>query len=107
MSSRRPASLRFALVVLAVMLLLLQVRLWVSDDGFSAVSRMQQKVAEQREENAVLAERNQQLSAEVLDLKKGFSALEERARSDLGLVGPNETFYIISNAQLGESGQKP
>ena len=105
--SRRPASLRFALVVLAVMLVLLQVRLWVSDDGFSAVDRMQTQVADQREENAALAERNQQLSAEVLDLKKGFSALEERARSDLGLVAPNETFYILGDAQLSESGQQP
>ncbi len=80
--------------VLVILLGLLQVRLWFSPDGFRGVAQLRSQVSAQRDENAVLTERNKRLDAEVADLRQGFSALEERARSDLGLVGPNETFYI-------------
>lgn len=101
---RRPLSLRVTLIVLGIILVLLQGRLWVSEDGFIGVSRTRDQVAMQREENRQLAERNQRLYAEVRDLKSGFAALEERARADLGLVAPNETFYLISEAPAdGES----
>jgi len=49
----------------------------------------------QRSENNQLSDRNRQVSAEVRDLKQGYSALEERARSDLGMIGPNETFFQV------------
>lgn len=84
--------------ILVILLVWLQLRLWVSEDGFRGVTRLQAQVASQREENSDLAERNRRIEAEVTDLKKGFAALEERARSDLGLIGPSETFYIYSNA---------
>ena len=80
--------------VLVALLLLLQVRLWFSPDGFRGVAQLRGQVATQRDQNAELAERNKRLDAEVADLRQGFSALEERARSDLGLIGSNETFYI-------------
>jgi cell division protein FtsB len=79
------------------MLAMLQVRLWVSEDGFAEVSRLSEWVTSQREENARLRERNERLEAEVKDLKRGFGALEERARSDLGLVSPEESFYVIGD----------
>jgi cell division protein FtsB len=84
--------------VLGLLLVLLQARLWVSEDGYRGVAQLRGQVAEQREENARLAERNRRLDAEVADLRQGFSALEERARSDLGLIGPNESFFIYSEA---------
>lgn len=77
------------------MLVLLQVRLWVSEDGFAEANRLSAQVALQERENRELADRNRRLDAEVRDLKKGFSALEERARSDLGLISPNETFFVF------------
>jgi cell division protein FtsB len=49
--------------------------------------------------NTSLSERNQQLHAEVLDLKQGIDAIEERARHDLGMVKPNETFYQLVEDQ--------
>lgn len=88
---------RTAIAVLAGLLLALQWRLWVSNDGFRGVSRLRTQVATQRDENGVLGQRNRRLEAEVYDLKKGFAALEERARSDLGLVGNNESFYIYAD----------
>jgi cell division protein FtsB len=73
-------------------LVLLQHRLWLSNEGMREVWALEQSVAAQLADNAVLAERNAQQRAEVTDLKQGFTALEERAR-DLGMIGGNETFY--------------
>jgi len=76
-------------------LLLLQYRLWLSGDGVREVWRLRSAVAVQQSENARLSERNRQLGAEVHDLKQGYEALEERARSDLGMVAGNETFFQV------------
>ncbi|HEU4623923.1 MAG TPA: cell division protein FtsB [Steroidobacteraceae bacterium] len=80
---------------LAVVVLLLQYRLWMSPNGVRELGRLEQAVAAQRAENEQLASRNAQLAAEVRDLKKGVTALEERARSDLGMIAANETFYQV------------
>jgi len=76
-------------------LLLLQYRLWLSGDGVREVWRLRSAVALQQSENARLSGRNRQLGAEVHDLKQGYQALEERARSDLGMVAGNETFFQV------------
>lgn len=94
---RRPLSLRITLVGLSLALILLQLRLWVSEDGFAEVRRLSAEVESRRQDNQALAERNARLAAEVRDLKRGDSALEERARSDLGFVAPDESFYIIGD----------
>ena len=85
--------------VLVVLLALLQWRLWVSEDGFRGVAQLRGQVSAQSAENRRLTERNRRLEAEVADLRQGFSALEERARSDLGLIGPNESFFIYAGPQ--------
>lgn len=84
-----------ALCLLAIVAFL-QVRLWVSDSGMREVWRLRREVAVQTEQNAVLKDRNRSLAAEVQDLKKGKSAIEERARTDLGMVGTNETFFQVA-----------
>ena len=86
---------------LAVAVLLLQYRVWLSEDGVREVSRLKQAVSAQRSDNDRLAERNKQLAAEVRDLKTGMDALEERARSDLGMIAHNETFYQVVPARPG------
>jgi cell division protein FtsB len=80
---------------LVVVVLLLQYRLWMSDEGVQELSRLEEAVEEQKADNAGLVSRNAQLAAEVRDLKKGVTALEERARSDLGMIAGNETFYQV------------
>lgn len=80
---------------LLIVVVLLQYRIWLSDDGVRDVRRLETAVATQRAENDQLAERNRQLAAEVRDLKSGLGALEERARSDLGMIAGNETFYQV------------
>jgi len=80
---------------LALAFLLLQYRLWFSADGVGEAMRLRHAVAVQRADNDQRSARNRQLAAEVRDLKQGLSALEERARTDLGMVGANETFYQL------------
>jgi cell division protein FtsB len=90
--------MRIFAVILAVALVLLQYRLWLSDQGMREVTRLQAAVQTQEAVNRVQRERNRQLAAEVADLKGGMTALEERARSELGMVGNSETFYQVVSA---------
>jgi cell division protein FtsB len=87
--------MKFLVAGLLAALILLQYRLWVSDEGMREVWHLAAAVESQGAENTVLAERNHQLKAEVADLKQGLTALEERARHDLGMVAVNETFYQV------------
>ena len=80
---------------LLVVVVLLQYRIWLSEDGVRELRRLETAVATQRNENDQLGERNRQLAAEVRDLKSGMGALEERARSDLGMIADDETFYQV------------
>jgi cell division protein FtsB len=83
------------MIFLAIVLVLLQYRLWLSHDGVPSLIRLHTTVEKQRRDNSTLAERNQVLAAEVQDLKSGLDALEERARSELGMVKPGETFFQV------------
>jgi cell division protein FtsB len=87
--------MRVFVALLALALLALQYRLWLSDDGVKEVRRLETAVQAQERENAALEARNAQLAAEVENLKQGLDAVEERARSDLGMVRANETFYQV------------
>lgn len=88
--------LLFALIALAV---LLQGKLWLADDGYRKTRNLRVAVAELGAQNEALAERNAALEAEVLNLKKGRAAAEERARTDLGFIGANETFFQVVPAR--------
>jgi cell division protein FtsB len=87
--------MRIFAIILGVSLIMLQYRLWVSDQGMREIWRLEQAVEAQKAANVEQRDRNRQLLAEVTDLKVGLAALEERARSELGMVGNNETFYQI------------
>ncbi|MGC1386466.1 MAG: cell division protein FtsB [Steroidobacteraceae bacterium] len=87
--------MRVFAIILMSCLALLEYRVWVSDRGMREVWRLNAAIDAQRAANAEQRERNRQLFAEVSDLKVGLAALEERARSDLGMVGNSETFYQI------------
>jgi cell division protein FtsB len=86
------------MIVLAVVLVLLQARLWLSNGGLREVWRLETEVARRMEDNGRLAARNSALEAEVRDLKQGLAAAEERARTDLGMIHSGETFYQIAPA---------
>jgi cell division protein FtsB len=86
---------RTLLVLLGIIGLGLQAELWLSDDGYRKTLKLRTAVAEQRELNASLRHRNAALDAEVINLKQGRDAAEERARTDLGMIGKHETFYQV------------
>ncbi len=90
--------MRFLMVVLAAVLVLLQARLWLSNGGLREVWRLEGEVARRSEDNSRLAARNTALEAEVRDLKQGLAAAEERARTELGMIHSDETFYQIAPA---------
>jgi cell division protein FtsB len=87
--------MRKLILFLVILLLYLQYRLWLGDGGLLELWNVHQEVEAQREENARLRERNEALNAQVLDLKQGLDAIEERAREDMGMVKQGETFYQI------------
>ncbi|MCB1626041.1 MAG: cell division protein FtsB [Pseudomonadales bacterium] len=91
--------MKWMAVTLLVLLTALQYRLWLSDDGVSEVSRLTAAVTLQKADNERLRARNAQLGAEVVDLKRGMDALEERARSELGMIARRETFYQVVPAR--------
>ena len=91
--------MRALLVILLLVLILLQMKMWFGEGGFRDVRRLEQRVLEQSMENESLAQRNRELQAEVEDLRQGLEAVEERARSELGLIKENEEFYQVVPGQ--------
>ncbi|HET6603141.1 MAG TPA: cell division protein FtsB [Xanthomonadaceae bacterium] len=87
--------LRLLALLLLLVLVWLQVRLWTGHGGVSEVGELERRVHAQRTENAALEERNEALAAEVEDLKQGEAAIEERARSELGMIKDGEVFYRV------------
>lgn len=88
--------LRYAVLALLGLLLLgLQGRLWISDDGVRSVRALQQSVDAAQAENLQLAVRNGELRAQVEDLKSGQAAVEALARTELGMIRPEETFFLV------------
>ncbi len=85
--------MKYLTVLLIGLLIVLQIRLWRGDGSLAQVRHLRQEISVEQEKVTALKERNQTLEAEVQDLKNRLSALEERARSDLGMIRKNETFY--------------
>lgn len=83
------------LLVLALLLAWLQYRFWFGAGSSGEVVALESQVVMQKRENAGLQERNDALAAEVEDLKSGEAAVEERARSELGMIKPGEKFYRV------------
>ena len=87
--------MKIVIAVLLLLLVALQFRLWLGGGGMSEVRRLEAALEVQREENARLEARNNRLAAEVHDLKEGLEAVEERARTELGMIGKDETYYQL------------
>ena len=99
--------MKWLAAALLAVVLALQYRLWLSGDGVHELARLTEAVQRQKAENQELEARNQQMVAEVSDLKAGMAAIEERARSELGMIGRNETFYQVVPARPQSLGTPP
>lgn len=85
--------MKVLLTVLILVLIALQYRLWFGDGSVQEVWRLTQESKQSKAELLSLRGRNQALEAEVADLKSGLDAIEERARSNLGMIDSDESFY--------------
>jgi cell division protein FtsB len=92
---RQDRLLKLVLAVLLLVLLVLQVRLWSGAGSLAEINRLDGEISVQQADNALLGERNEALRQEVNDLKNGLDSIEERARSQLGLVRKGETFILV------------
>lgn len=82
--------------LLITLLVILHAQLWVGRGSIPSVNEMQRRLVEQKISNAQAQTANEQLAAEVKDLKEGLEMVEEKAREELGMVKPNEIFVQIA-----------
>ena len=87
--------IRFFIIILIVFFLMIQFDIWFKDDGFYRVKELEQTIGSQVEENERLKLRNEQLEREIEELKSGTESIEEKARTDLGMIKEGEEFYLI------------
>lgn len=89
--------MRFVTVALLVLLALVHAELWFGKGGVPRVMELESRLAEQQADNDAARARNEQLNAEVSDLKEGLEMVEEKARFELGMVKPDEILVQISS----------
>ena len=99
--------MRVVLASLILLFLLLQYVLWLGDFSYLRLSALDGAVAVQEDANVLLEKRNERLRAEVVDLKRGTDALEERARVQLGMIKEGEIFFQIVESGLEGSVVQP
>ena len=87
--------MKVAFVILLIVLMALQYRLWVGEGSLANIARLQKEIEQQREENNRLKQMNVQLAKEVDALRLGYDAIEAKAREELGLVKEGETFFFF------------
>ncbi len=86
---------RIVPAVLVALLLIVHAQLWLGRGSVGSVSEMQRKLDAQKAANLQAQQANERLAAEVRDLKEGLEMVEEKARSELGMVKPNEIFVNV------------
>ncbi len=87
--------MNYIIAILLILLIVLQYDLWVGEGSIAEVRKLESAIELQIKENQILTERNDALKAEVLDLKHGLGAIEERARTELGMIKNDETFFHV------------
>ena len=89
-------SRRLAPTILLLLLVIVHAQLWLGRGSVPNVARLQRKLEAQNDRNSAAQARNEQLASEVKDLKEGLEMVEEKARSELGMVKPNEMFVQLT-----------
>lgn len=87
--------MRFFVLIFTLLLLWLQYQLWFGKNGVQEHQKLRQEIEQLEQGNANLRQRNQEMFAEIDDLRQGLDAIEERARHELGMIKQDETFYRI------------
>ena len=92
--------MKLIVAILFVLLIWLQYKLWLGDGGIPEVLELEQEIETVQSEVNTLQERNKALNAEVMDLKKGIEAIEERARSEMGMIKKDEIYYQVIDSDV-------
>jgi len=82
-------------LIFVILIALLQYPLWLGKGSWLRVWNVKQQISSQKDKNKTFKQRNETLGAEVRDLKQGNAAIEERARSELGMIKQDEVFYQV------------
>src|SRR5213075_1699074 len=98
--------MRILAIAFALLILVLQYPMWLGKGGWLQVRELDRQVEAQRQSNAELKARNAALDADVRDLKQGYEAIEERARSELGMIRHDEVFFQLPADTLGPEATK-
>ncbi len=98
--------MKIILVILVLLLIGLQYKLWFGDGSLSEVVQLSRELEIQKKRLHELEERNRILEAQVLDLQNGLDAFEEKARNDLGMIKQGETFIQLIPKETGESNER-
>ena len=87
--------MKFLLIIHSIILLLLFASLWIGHGSYPEIWKLEQDIAMQKQSNEAQESENRQIRAEVEDARVGHAAVEERARSELGMIKKGETFFEI------------
>ena len=88
--------MRLVTIVLIILFLLLQVDIWIKKDGYKRKVELTETIEMQTEANKEMTMRNNQLQQEIIDLRNGTEAIEEKARTEMGMIKEGEEFYLIA-----------
>ena len=88
--------MRLVTIVLIILFLLLQVDIWIKKDGYKRKVELTETIEMQTEANKEMKIRNNQLQQEIIDLRNGTEAIEEKARTEMGMIKEGEEFYLIA-----------
>ena len=88
-------NVRWMILFVFVLTLFLNYQIWISEDGYQKNRFLSSQIIKQADQNRNLKVRNENLIAEITNLRERKESIEERARTDLGYIGKNEVFYFI------------
>jgi cell division protein FtsB len=93
--SPSPLYMKILIAIMCLLIIQLQYRLWFGDGSIAQIKIYQQRLDDLKKKVDEKKQRNEALNAEIIDLKKGQEAIEERAREELGMIKENETFFQV------------
>lgn len=99
--------MKLLFIILTLLIVLIQYPLWLGKGGWFRVWEVDRQIATQRDVNSKLQARNNALDAEVRSLKQGYEAVEERARSELGMIKHDEIFFQLVEGKTPDTRSAP
>jgi cell division protein FtsB len=96
---------KLVFVILLTLLIALQINIWIKKDGYKQMKEIENLIDLQTIENESLTKRNNRLKEEIKDMKNGQDAIEEKARTDIGMIKEGEEFFLINEGNENKVSQ--